>query len=45
MSKSFFIYKKNCNNKIPISSNLNKSDEKLLKNLKDKLPKLNRFYG
>ena len=38
-----FIHKKNCNNKIPISSNLDKSDEKFLNNLKDKLSTLITF--
>ena len=39
----FSFIKKNCNNKIPISSNLDKSDEKFLNNLKDKLPTLIAF--
>ena len=36
----FSFVKKNCDNKIPISSKLNKSDKKLLDNLKNSLPKL-----
>jgi methionyl-tRNA synthetase len=36
----FSFLKKNCDNKIPNSSNLNDSDNKLLKNLKNDLPKL-----
>ncbi len=36
----FSFIKKNCDNKIPISSKLNKSDRKLLDNLKNSLPKL-----
>ena len=36
----FTFVKKNCDNKIPISSKLNKSDKKLLDNLKNSLPKL-----
>ena len=43
MSRVFSFIKKNCNNKIPISSNLDKSDEKFLNNLKDKLPTLIAF--
>ncbi len=40
MPKSIFIYKKNCNNKLPLSSKLNDTDRKLLDNLKNSLPKL-----
>jgi methionyl-tRNA synthetase len=40
LPKSFFFCKKNCKNKIPLSSKLNKQDKKLLDNLKDNLPKL-----
>jgi len=36
----FSFIKKNCGNKIPLSSNLNDSDKQLLNNLKDNLPKL-----
>ena len=36
----FSFIKKNCGNKIPLSSNLNESDKQLLNNLKDNLPKL-----
>ncbi len=36
----FSFIKKNCDNKIPYSSELNNSDRQLLKNLKDCLPKL-----
>jgi len=36
----FSFIKKNCNNKIPFSSKLNDSDNKLLNNLKNSLPKL-----
>ena len=36
----FSFIKKNCDNKIPISSKLNKSDKKLLDNLKNSLPNL-----
>ncbi len=36
----FSFIKKNCNNKIPFSSKLNASDNKLLNNLKNSLPKL-----
>ncbi len=36
----FSFIKKNCNNKIPLSSKLNISDKKLLDNLKNSLPKL-----
>ena len=39
MSKSFCIYKKNCNNKIPKRS-LAESDIKLIKNIKINIPKL-----
>ena len=38
--KEFFIYQKNCGNKIPFSSKLNDTDKKLLTNLKNNLPKL-----
>ena len=44
MSKSFFIYKKNCDNKIPYSSKLIDSDKKLISNLKDNLPKLYHLW-
>ena len=40
MPKSFCIYQKNCDNKIPYSAKLNNSDKALLKNLKSNLPKL-----
>ena len=36
----FSFVKKNCKNKIPLSSKLNNQDKKLLDNLKDNLPKL-----
>ena len=36
----FSFIKKNCDNKIPLSSKLNDSDKKLLNNLKNSLPKL-----
>ncbi len=36
----FSFIKKNCNNKIPLSSKINDSDKQLLNNLKDSLPKL-----
>ena len=36
----FSFIKKNCNNKIPKSKNLNTSDRKLLDNLKNNIPKL-----
>jgi len=36
----FSFIKKNCNNKIPLSSKLTDSDKKLLNNLKNNLPKL-----
>ena len=36
----FSFIKKNCNNKIPLSSKLNDTDKKLLNNLKNSLPKL-----
>ena len=36
----FSFIKKNCNNKIPFSSQLNESDKKLLNDLKNSLPKL-----
>ena len=36
----FSFIKKNCNNKIPLSTRLNDSDKKLLNNLKNSLPKL-----
>ena len=36
----FAFIKKNCDNKIPLSSKLNGVDKKLLNNLKDSLPKL-----
>jgi methionyl-tRNA synthetase len=36
----FSFIKKNCDNKIPISSKLTDSDQKLLNNLKNSLPKL-----
>jgi methionyl-tRNA synthetase len=36
----FSFIKKNCNNKIPLSSKLTDSDKKLLNNLKNSLPKL-----
>ena len=36
----FSFIKKNCNNKIPKSGNKNEKDLKLIKNLKDNLPKL-----
>ena len=40
MSKSFCIYKKNCNNKIPKKEVLTDSDIKLIKNIKINIPKL-----
>ena len=40
MPESILIYKKNCDNKIPKSSKLNSSDERLIKNLKNNIPKL-----
>ena len=40
MSKSIFFYKKNCDNKIPLSSKLNDTDKQLLNNLRNSLPKL-----
>ena len=40
MSKSIFIIKKNCENKIPDSKKLNATDNKLLNNLKDNLSKI-----
>jgi len=36
----FSFVKKNCKNKIPLSTKLNNQDKKLLDNLKDNLPKL-----
>ena len=45
MSKSIFIFKKNCDNKIPISSKLNEFDKRLLSNLKESLPKLISFMN
>ena len=36
----FSFIKKNCNNKIPLSSKLNDSDKKLLNDLRNSLPKL-----
>jgi len=36
----FGFIKKNCGNKIPLSSKLNEADKKLLNNLKNSLPKL-----
>ena len=36
----FSFIKKNCNNKIPLSSKINESDKQLLNNLKDSIPKL-----
>ncbi len=36
----FSFIKKNCDNKIPLSSKLNNSDRKLLDNLKNSIPKL-----
>ena len=36
----FAFIKKNCGNKIPLSSKLNEADKKLLNNLKNSLPKL-----
>ncbi len=36
----FSFIKKNCNNKIPLSSKINDSDKQLLNNLKDSIPKL-----
>ena len=36
----FSFIKKNCDNRIPLSSKLNNSDKKLLNDLKDSLPKL-----
>ena len=36
----FSFIKKNCNNKIPLSSKLNDTDRKLLNDLKKSLPKL-----
>ena len=36
----FAFIKKNCNNKIPLSSKANAADKKLLNNLKNSLPKL-----
>ena len=36
----FSFIKKNCNNKIPFSSKLNESDNKLLNDLKNSMPKL-----
>ncbi len=36
----FSFIKKNCDNKIPINSKLNKSDKKLLDNLKNSVPEL-----
>ncbi len=41
----FSFIKKNCGNKIPISSKLNDTDKKLLNNLKDSLPKLILFMN
>ena len=38
MSKSFFIIKKNCDNKVPFSTKFNDTDKKLLDNLKNNLP-------
>ena len=40
MSKSFFFIKKNCENKIPKKNNLTSTDNKLLDNLKQNIPKL-----
>ena len=36
----FSFIKKNCDNKIPKSSKLNSNDERLIKNLKNNIPKL-----
>ena len=36
----FSFIKKNCDNRIPLSSKLNESDKQLLNNLKDSLPRL-----
>ena len=40
MSKVFSFIKKNCNNKIPKADNLKTIDNKLIKNIKDNIPKL-----
>ena len=40
MSTSFFIYKKNCNNKVPKTNNFKETDTKLINNIKEKIPKL-----
>ena len=39
-ARVFSFIKKNCDNKIPKSSKLNSSDEKLIKNLKNNIEKL-----
>ena len=36
----FSFIKKNCNNKIPNSNNLNKNDKQLIENVKNNIPKL-----
>ncbi len=41
----FSFIKKNCNNKIPEAKNLKESDSQLLKNIKDKIPKLVGFIN
>ena len=41
----FSFLKKNCDNKIPISSKLNEFDKQLLSNLKESLPKLISFMN
>ena len=41
----FSFLKKNCDNKIPISSKLNEFDKRLLSNLKESLPKLISFMN
>ena len=41
----FSFIKKNCENKIPKSENLNMSDKKLLENLKNSLPKLTNLMN
>ena len=40
MSKGLFVYKKNCSNKIPKPVNLEDKDIKILKKIKDNIPKL-----
>ena len=41
----FSFIKKNCNNKIPKSSKLSESDNKLIKNIKNNLPKLIEYIN